>query len=360
VTYKGNLSRSADLGSRNSLLFSRRRALIIAGSFLTGAGLGFTRRSSEHANIPFLLTVDVHDRPNLCEVLSGCLDSLGRNDLKATFFVPAVYARRVEVRRVLRTMRNLGHQIGCHGLYHDARDDYYKDRVDVQRRTLSDAKSILEDAIGSQITSFRAPAFRISSDTFRVLEGLNVWTDLSVCSQRLPLLSSQIGNYHWLFAPRVPYHPSAENPYAAGDLKLLEIPVSAFGIPFMSVLNALSTRVTKLTAALLTLEASLVRKPIVYQCHPEEFVVGEHNPRPMKLTWRSLIPNEKYGIPARWAFLETDDYELHMRNLDMTRYLMQQTTFEFLTVDDYYSSLPIREDLNRLDDSDDGGSEPSL
>lgn len=77
---------------------------------------------------------------------------------------------------------------------------------------------MLEDVTGNNITCFRAPAFRISADTFRVLEELNVYADLSVCSQRIPLLSSQIKNYHWLLAPRVPYHPSIDDPYSAGNL----------------------------------------------------------------------------------------------------------------------------------------------
>jgi peptidoglycan/xylan/chitin deacetylase (PgdA/CDA1 family) len=345
------LSKSLDRIAWNRL-YSRRKALIIIGALLTGACLGFRRRSSACKPIPFLLTVDVHDRPKLCEILSGCLDTLAENNLKATFFVPSIYSRRREISSVLRVMRDLGHQIGCHGLYHDGRDEYYGERIEIQRKNLSYAKSLLEDAIGSQITSFRAPAFRISSETFQVLEELDFWTDLSVCSQRLPLLSSQIGNYHWLFAPRVPYHPSNVNPYAAGNLKLLEIPVSAFGLPFMSTLSAVSTRFTKLTSTILKLEASLVRKPVVYQCHPEEFVASEHNSRPMKLTWSSLIPNAQHGIPARWAFLETDEHELHLRNEEMSEYFTHQTIFQFLTVGEYYSTLPLGDNQEGLDDLD--------
>jgi hypothetical protein len=125
----------------------------------------------------------------------------------------------------------------------------------------------------------------------------------------------------------------------------------------MSTLNAVSTSLTEVSTVALKIEASWVHKPIVYQCHPEEFVPSEHNPHPMRLTWRSFVPNAQSGIAARWAFLETDEHELHLRNVVMTDYLRQQTTFEFLTADDYYSALPICEQLSDLDDSD---RQPSL
>jgi hypothetical protein len=81
--------------------------------------------------------------------------------------------------------------------------------------------------IGTRIATYRAPELRISIETFQALEEPKFSEDLSVCSQRLLLLSSQIGNYHWLFASRAPHHASKMNPYANGDLKLLEIPTSA-------------------------------------------------------------------------------------------------------------------------------------
>jgi hypothetical protein len=227
-----------------------------------------------------------------------------------------------------------GHQVACHGRAHDESEDYYTDSVEVQRRNLTHAKHLMEDATGISATSFRAPQFRISDVTFNVLEALGFASDLSICSQRLPLLSSQIGNYNWIFSPRTPYHPSKTNPYAKGDLKLLEIPTSAALLPLMSALNSVSVLATELITNVLRYEASIVNKPIVYQCHAEDFVLVERSRSPMKVTWRSLMPTRN-GIPLRWALEETDGKVVYRNNEEFLDSVMRTSVFQFLTVDQY-------------------------
>ena len=225
-------------------------------------------------------------------------------------------------------------RVGCHGLIHDDSEDYYKDPRDVQQRNLTRAKQIIEDAIGDPVTAFRAPEFRISKDTVNVLDALGFAADLSVCSQRLPLLSSQIGNYHWLFAPRMPYHPSKTSPYAHGELRLWEIPTSAMLLPLMSALNGVSVMAADLLANALRYEATIVNKPIVYQCHAKDFVLVEEPKRPMRLTWRSFIPT-RHGIPARWVLEDSDGTAVYRRNQEFLAHVMQTKALQFLTVEAY-------------------------
>ena len=315
-----------------SNICTRRSALIILGAALPAGYVA--AHSPRRSRIPFLITADVHDQPNLDNLLSRCLDRLAFLGLKVTFFVPAELTTKTGVAPLLRKMVRDGHQVACHGRAHNESEDYYTDSVEVQRLNLTYAKHLMEDSTGISATSFRAPQFRISDGTFNVLEALGFASDLSICSQRLPLLSSQIGNYHWLFAPRTPYHPSKTNPYAKGDLKLLEIPTSAALLPLMSALNSVSVVATELVTNMLRYEASIVQKPIVYQCHAEDFVLVERPRNPMKVTWRSLMPTRN-GIPLRWALEETDGKVVYLQNEEFLNSVMRTNVFQFLTVDQY-------------------------
>jgi hypothetical protein len=316
------------------MTYTRRKALTILGATIPAIYLG-TRRMTESRKIPFLFTADVHERPNCKDELSICLDNLRQIGLRITFLVPAVLGARPAIASIFRRAIVEGHQVSCHGLRHDDAEDYYTDSFDVQVRTLTEAKHRLADSLSCGITVFRAPAFRISRHTLNILDSLGFLADLSVCSQRAPLLSSQVGNYSLLFAPRLPYHPSPVNPYTKGDLRLLEIPTSAVGLPFMSSVNGVSVAAMKLMTTALTMEASVVVKPIVYQCHYEDFVHYKQEKQPFVFSWKSLIPNERTGIALRWALQETDGDILYCRNREFLRFLRETKSFHFQTVDDY-------------------------
>lgn len=311
-----------------------RRKIIYASAGLVAPILYLLTRP-KRTNIPFLITADVHDRSLVDDELSRCLDSLALLNMKITFLVTATLAKRRSVAATLRRMAAEGHEVGCHGLVHDAAEDYLTNPSDVQDRNLSSAKGLLEDAIGNPVTVFRAPAFRISSDTLSILDRLGFTADLSICSQRLPLLSSQIGNYHWMFAPIKPYHPNPSNCYAKGNLSILEIPTSAALLPLMSSLNSVSVTATKVLTQVMKWEAELVERPIVYQCHHEDFVHNRELTHPFKLTWRSLVPNSRSGIPLRWALQETDGDVLYRRNQEFLAFLKRIEVFRFHTVKDY-------------------------
>jgi hypothetical protein len=125
------------------------------------------------------------------------------------------------------------------------------------------------------------------------------------------------------------------NPYAKGKLKLLEIPTSAVGLPLMSSLNSVSVTATKATTVLLKWEADLIEKPIVYQCHHEDFIHYNQPKQQFSFTWRSILPNERSGIALRWAVLETDGDVLYRRSREFLAFLKDTEAFRFHTVNRY-------------------------
>jgi hypothetical protein len=281
-----------------------------------------------------MITADVHNRPTIYDELAGAVDRLDSLGIKATFLVSADVSLRRDVQGLLQRMRAEGHQIGCHGMVHD-HEDYSTDSFTTQYDNLRRAKDTLENQIGAPVMVFRAPAFRIADFTLRILSELGFVVDLSICSQRVSLLSSQPGNYHWLLSPRRPYHPDPTNPYTEGASKLIEIPTSAALLPLMSALNEVSVAATEFITIGLSYEATIRGVPIVYQCHPEDFVRASSSPLPFKFSWRSVLPTAGYGIPLRWAFMNTDPGVNYERNRQYVSFLKDRGSFQFQTVDGF-------------------------
>ena len=171
---------------------------------------------------PFLFTLDLHERSNLAAEVTACLGKLASVGIRGTFFVPATLITESGVTNTLKRLVREGHQVGCHGLLHREPENFAHDPLEVQIRNVKQAKDMIEAAIGEEITAFRAPSFVLSATTMVALDTCGYKVDLSVNSQRLSLISSQVGNFRWLTAPRRPYHPSRNNPYIRGDLRLWE------------------------------------------------------------------------------------------------------------------------------------------
>ena len=94
-----------------------------------------------------ILTIDVHDRPNLPAELDHLIEVLDGLGLKATVFVPAILVQDEGVLGAVRRLVAEGHEIGCHGLTHDAEDSYAHLPEADQRERLARATEILESAL---------------------------------------------------------------------------------------------------------------------------------------------------------------------------------------------------------------------
>jgi peptidoglycan/xylan/chitin deacetylase (PgdA/CDA1 family) len=268
--------------------------------------------------VPVLITWDVDpfgrrwaEKKQTLRTASELCQELG---IPTTFFFVSQEATRHP--EEIAEMKRTGHEIGCHGLTHGDEEEYNRMPRDMQRRYIEQATRLLEEVAGTAITAFRGPRVKVSSTTLELLAEYGYLTDSSVCSQRLDLVSSNLINMGWLVAPRSPYHPHRENAFKRGNLNILEVPVSALMIPFISsTLYTLRLPLMKALFRLLYAEACHTNKPIVYLAHPVEFGFQPY----ARLRWSSLSVRKlrTHGLKLRHRLREPNP-ELR---LDLTRAL---------------------------------------
>lgn len=81
---------------------------------------------------------------------------LSAASVQATFFVLGEVAR--DNPRLVRTIAEQGHEIGCHGWTHDLLGEFSQERL---RADLTRARHTLQDLSGSSVTAFRAPTWSL-------------------------------------------------------------------------------------------------------------------------------------------------------------------------------------------------------
>jgi polysaccharide deacetylase family protein (PEP-CTERM system associated) len=124
------------------------------------------------------------------------LEILARQGARATFFVLGWVARRYP--NLVADIFKAGHRVGCHGYAHQP---IYSGTQLEFRKDLREAKQTLEDALGSQIKSYRAPSYSIVSQTLWALEILGE-EGFEYDSSIVPVIHD---HYGLPGAPRFPY-----------------------------------------------------------------------------------------------------------------------------------------------------------
>jgi len=203
--------------------------------------------------------------------LPKLLGLYSKHDIPCTFYLTADI---VEIKpEIVDLIKAHGHEIGCHGLQHTNERALDVLCYGEQLRDIKKAKETIEK-ISGRIVSFRAPALRINGDTIRVLDELKFKTDSSVASQRFdgPFSFGARNKIGWLGAPRKPYHPSKSNPFKRGDSKILEIPVSAFLLPYVGTTMRASNTLSGFIQKALFFESKMTGKPLVFIIHPNEVI----------------------------------------------------------------------------------------
>lgn len=92
---------------------------------------------------------------------------LAERNIKGTVFTVARIAEKEPA--LLREIAALGHEIACHSLDHVPLDKQTPRQL---RENTAQAKGILEDCIGHEVTGFRAPIISLVECTARFVEGL--------------------------------------------------------------------------------------------------------------------------------------------------------------------------------------------
>lgn len=145
------------------------------------------------------------------------LDILKKENIKTTFFVVGEAAKLYP--DLIKDIFNMGHEIGCHGLYHDIYGDPFYDIPGCKpllpeelKNRIEIATKLIAKTVGVRPVSFRSPRGWSSTACINVLEKLGYIADSSYIMANYK--SKQL----------IPYHPSKNNWLEKGEMKILEIP----------------------------------------------------------------------------------------------------------------------------------------
>jgi len=225
----------------------------------------------------FLMTVDVESFSiplNKCDNetakmvhqtgLPRLVDLFAKHDIPATFYFTGEFVDLVP--ESIDLVKDHGHEIGCHGYYHDPERSFdilsFEEQVSILRK----AKDLIE-SISGPIESFRAPALRINKDTVKALEATKFTSDSSICPQRFdgPFTFGSRRKLRWLIAPRKPH-------FLYNSLSVMEIPISALILPYIGTTMRISPFLTKYLEKFLFVESKATGKPLVFLFHPNECI----------------------------------------------------------------------------------------
>lgn len=200
------------------------------------------------------------------------LDLYDKYGVKATFFYTGHIAKLYP--QVVKMAYERGHEVGSHGLTHEVNQAFDVLSPDEQLSHLKQSKQILEDIIGDEVVSFRAPAARVDKCFPKILQEAGFKIDSSVSSQRLDMMFSfgALKKLHWLTAPRKAYFAKEDNIFRKGKSTVLEVPISAMGFPYIGTFMRIAPCLNRFTRRLLYLETLCNGRQFVFLTHPNEFI----------------------------------------------------------------------------------------
>ena len=200
------------------------------------------------------------------------LDMYEKYGVKATFFFTGHIAQLYP--DVVKMAYDRGHEVGSHGLTHEVSKAFDVLSPEEQLSHLKQSKQILEDIIGDEVVSFRAPAARVDKGFPEILHEAGFIVDSSVSSQRLDMMFSfgALKKLHWLAAPRKAYFTQADNIFKRGESPVLEVPISAMGFPYIGTFMRIAPTLNRFTRNMLYWETLCNGRQFVFLTHPNEFI----------------------------------------------------------------------------------------
>lgn len=200
------------------------------------------------------------------------LDLYDKYGVKATFFYTGHIAQLYP--DVVKMAYERGHEVGSHGLTHEVSKAFDVLSPEEQLSHLKQSKQILEDIIGDEVVSFRAPAARVDKGFPQILAEAGFKIDSSVSSQRLDMMFSfgALKKLHWLTAPRKAYFMRTDNIFRKGGSDVMEAPISAMGFPYIGTFMRIAPGVNRFTRLMLYWETLCNGRQFVFLTHPNEFI----------------------------------------------------------------------------------------
>ena len=255
-------------------------------------------------------------------------------DIKTTFFVTGYFARLFP--KIVKSMHNHGFEIGSHSLYHDKIHGHDVTDLATQKEHLKISKEILEDIIGEEVISFRAPALRVNQFTPVALAETGYKIDSSIASQRFDFFLSfgGIKKLGWLFAPRLPYRSDYNSLLKKGNGPIIEVPLSAYLLPYLGTTMRIFPLVTKLQHHLVHWENKINAKPVVFDFHPNELVDESHEKRNINRRNKNYINyllKDLIRSKLKERNLGDSALDLYRREIDY----FKKKGYQFLSIKDY-------------------------
>ena len=200
------------------------------------------------------------------------LDLYDKYGVKATFFYTGHIAKLYP--EVVKMAYERGHEVGSHGLTHEVSKAFDVLSPEEQLSHLKQSKQILENIIGEEVVSFRAPAARVGKRFPEILKEAGFKVDSSVSAQRRDMMFSfgALKKLHWITAPRKAYFAKTDNIFRKGDSGILEAPISAFGFPYIGTFMRIAPGLNRFTRNVLYLETLCSGRQFVFLTHPNEFI----------------------------------------------------------------------------------------
>ncbi len=270
----------------------------------------------------------------LTEGMPALLDLYAKYDIKSTFFFTGYIAKLYP--EIVKMVLPFGHEVGSHGLSHKKEDGFDVMPLKKQILHLSESKKILEDLIGEEVISFRAPALRVNSDTAIALDNCQYKIDSSVASQRFDMFMSFGGlkKLNWLTAPRMPYRSSKSTLFKKGNGNLIEVPLTASILPYLSTTMRIFPTLTGYQRKLMAFETAKTGKPIVFDTHPNEFIDESNEERTINKRSKNILAaflQDTVRSKLKVKNLGPDGLKIYEREIEY----FDKHNFKFYTIKDY-------------------------
>lgn len=222
--------------------------------------------------IKTIISVDVDYFPGSEVGVLRLLDLFKQKRIKVMFFVAGKFAEEYE--DVILKIHYDGHELGCHGYSHglDMSENFVDIDIDEQKSRIKRSSKRISEVTNDKVRVFRAPFAKANHITLKALEELGYECDSSVTSMRFDFGMGVSNNVKAFFAPRKPYHPSRINLFREGDSQILEVPISAFMVPF--TLSALRTFGIQRVKYIYNISKYLF-DPMVFYLHPWEVMATD-------------------------------------------------------------------------------------
>lgn len=263
------------------------------------------------------------------------LDLYDKYGVKATFFYTGHIAKLYP--EVVKMAYERGHEVGSHGLTHEVDKAFDVLSPEEQLSHLRQSKQILEDIIGEEVVSFRAPAARVDESFPQIMREAGFKVDSSVSSQRLDMMFSfgALKKLHWITAPRKAYFTKEDNIFKKGSSEILEVPISAMGFPYIGTFMRIAPGLNRCTRQLLYWETLCNGRQFVFLTHPNEFIDEDRETTEIERRAKNYI-SYLLGDVIRHKLKVKNLGEKALPIYERELAFFQDNDFEFVTCKEYY------------------------